>query len=334
MGAESMLGGTAGTNMSTNTKNLLDQFLGDTVDGAITMTDLGDGSTMVVGKGADGETQGAVVSGSVAVAGEVKDGVMNLVINLPAGVSIGFEGLSKLASVAEAQSYIGDLIAAALPAGDWLRVSLEKGLGNLMQALTDGGITNSVVRVVNIVDNSSSTAGSLDAAPSTTGKTIVFDASGSNASEVLAILMQQIKAGNTLELKGVEKALLIGSGTVVVSGGSAANLQGDTSAQKITGGSGNDTLVGGGGNDTLDGGAGNDIYGLNAQGHYTIQLGTGDKLAFQVQGVNSLQDLLPLVSNGYEKDGNVTFEFVDHSTITLVGISAADLTADMIQFHL
>lgn len=335
MAAESLLGGAAGENLSEDSKAMLDAFLGDTVGGEVEKTDLGGDSTLIVGKGANGETQGVVVSGSVAVAAEVKDGVMTLGISLPAGVNIGFEGLDKLASVAEAQAYIGGLISSSIPdANDPVRVSLEKALANLMAALDNEGGTKSVVRVVNIVDNSSSTSGSLDATPSAAGKTIVFDASGSNASEVLAIMLDKLKVGNTLELKGVEKAMLVGAGTVIVTGSSAANLQGDTTTQNITGGSGNDTLVGGGGNDTLDGGAGSDIFGFNAKGNYTVNFATGDKLAFQVQDVNSLEQLYPLVSNGYEKDGNVTFEFVDQSSITLVGVSVSDLTADMIKFSL
>ncbi|SIO42917.1 calcium-binding protein, partial [Nitrosomonas cryotolerans] len=128
--------------------------------------------------------------------------------------------------------------------------------------------------------------------------------------------------------------MLVGKGTVQVVDDTGANLHGDNRDQHIIGGSGNDTLVGGGGNDTLVGGDGDDIIGFNALGHYTVQIDQSDKLAFQFDDLHSLDDLLPHVTNVVESNGNVTFEFSDDASITLVGVTADDITADMVKFTL
>lgn len=337
MAAESLLGGSSGQELSSDTIALLDQFLTDTVGGSAQTSHIGTDATMIVGTGSQGEIQGAVISGSVAVAAEVNDGVMSLAISMPAGVNIAFEGLSSVSSSEDIQGYLNDQINAALPedSSDPAVQALRSNLQNALEQLLNGlGEEGAVVRLVRIVDNSGSSSASLATqATAQSGHTITFDASGNHTSEVLALLLSDIKAQDTLELKGVERGLLVGSGTVVVNDTAAANLHGDLNSQKITGGSGNDTLVGGGGNDTLVGGAGDDTIGFDAVGHYTVQYATGDTLAFDFSGINSIADLLPHVTNVSESNGSVTYEF-DHgaATITLVGISASEITAEMIKF--
>ncbi len=149
------------------------------------------------------------------------------------------------------------------------------------------------------------------------------------------MILSQIKAGNTLELRSVANAMLIGDGIVKVGDDKAVNLQGDIGNQHMTGGGGNDTLVGGGGNDTLIGGGGDNTFGFNSVGHYVIGAGNTDVFAFQFDGINSLDDLSPFVTGVTEANGGVTYEFVDGAaTITLVGMSASEVTAEMIKFSL
>lgn len=347
MAAESLLGGVADS-LSDSTINLLDQYLTDTVEGSTELTDLGNGSVLLVGTGANGETQGAVVAGDVAVVTQVNAGVMQLSIQLPPGVSMVFNGLSELATPEEIEAFIISQIDDQLPLDSTdpsvlaLNSSLKDALSNITNALIDQGIGESVLSIVGFSSNSDSGAtgkqilSSLAAEVSnTTGETIVFDASDAASNEVFALLLSDIQQNDILQLQGVENAMLVGSGTVQVGDDNDINLQGDNRDQHVTGGGGNDTLVGGGGNDTLIGGSGDDVIGFNAIGNYTIEIDGADKLAFQFDGINTLDDLLPFVTGVSEADGNVTYEFLDgEATITLVGMTADEVTADMVIFTL
>lgn len=347
MAAESLLGGIADT-ISADTINLLDQYLSDTVESSAELTDLGNGSALVVGTGANGETQGAVVTGDVAVVTQINAGVMELSIQLPPGISMVFEGLSELATPEEIKTFITGQIDDQLPVDSAdpavlaLNSSLKNALSNLTNALIDQGVGETVLTIVSFTDNSS-TGGvgknilsSLAAETlATLGETIVFDTTGVASNEVFALLLSDIQQGDILQLKGIENAVLVGSGTVQVGDNNDVNLQGDNRDQHVTGGGGNDTLVGGGGNDTLIGGGGDDVIGFNATGNYNIEIDGADKLAFQFDGINSLNDLLPFVTGVSEADGNVTYEFLDgEATITLVGMTADEVTADMVIFNL
>ncbi len=349
MAAESLLGGSNGTPLDNSVIALLDQFLTDTVGGSAQTTDLGNGSTLVIGKGHNGETQGAIVTKDATIAAEINAGVMHFAVQLPAGVNIAFESLSEKATPTEIANFLNAQIEAALPSNSTdpaiqaLNASLTNAVNNLINALNAQGVGESVLSIISFADISNSLSETLAETPAGTaitvdpnaGNTIKFTALNPEDKEVFALLLSEIQQGKTLELSGVENAVLVGSGTVKVGDNTNANLQGDNRDQHITGSSGNDTLVGGGGNDTLIGGGGDDIIGFNALGHYNVQIDNGDKLAFQFDGIQTVADLLPFVTNVSEANGNVTFEFVDGAaSITLVGMSASDVTADMVIFNL
>lgn len=338
MGAESLFGGSSEQLLTTETKALLDEFLTDTVGGTATLTDLGGEASLVIGTGANGELQGAVVSGSVAVAAEVNDGVLNVAIELPAGVNFGFEGLGELASIDEAQAYFTAQLEQSLPESSADPAilnhfaSLEKAITTLFESLKDKGATNLAVRVIKFIDNSGEVAGELDGDGSS-GQTIVFDGSDASATEALVFQLNDIKEGNTLSLIGVENAILTGNGHVVISDDTDAMVFGDMFDQHIVGGAGNDTLVGGGGNDTLEGGSGADIFGFNGLGNYTIKMDMNDKLAFDFEGLDSLLDLAHYMTGVIETAEGLTVEF-GPASITLLGVSADDITADMVLFDI
>ncbi|SIO42901.1 hypothetical protein [Nitrosomonas cryotolerans] len=157
MAAESLLGGGSGQELTAGTKALLDRFLHDTVESSAKLTDLGGGSKLIIGTGSKGETQGAVVSGLVAVAAEIKDGVMQLAVKLPAGVSIAFEGLNKLATAAEVKTYINEQIEQSLPGADTdpaviaLRGSLEKAINNLTEAFAAKGVDTTLFALLSFL---------------------------------------------------------------------------------------------------------------------------------------------------------------------------------------
>jgi Ca2+-binding RTX toxin-like protein len=327
MAAESLLGGTAGQNLSDATKALLDAFLGDTQGGTAQTTALAGGGALVVGKGANNETQGAVVAGTAAVTAEIKDGNLTLGVTLPAGVSLAFEGITTATTLAEVQKFFENKLSEAFgsnptPQEQAHKQSVEKALDVLFQAL---GSSNLVVQHIKIVDAPS-------VATTAEGKEIVFDGSGTKATEVLALELAGMKPGDVLVLKNVANAVLAGPGTVKVDGSGATRLVGDLFDQHIIGGGGNDTLIGGGGNDTLEGGAGSDVFGFIAGGNYTIKMDKNDTLAFQIAGINSLAELLQYVTATKEVEGGVRYEFGDAGSITILGISPSEITADMVKF--
>ncbi len=342
MAIESILGGAGGDTVSEDTKALLASFMTDTIEGTSTVADLAGTGFMVTGIGSTGELQGVVSSGDVAVAAEIKDGSMTLNVALPSGVSIGFQGLPGDVTAEVAQTYMQSQIDAVLdpnstnPVIQAYRASLSNALDLLL-----GGLNEKLnVKIVSLTDKTSATTGALgeEATATGTGNIITFDAGPTGStSELLTFLMGEIKAGNTLELKGVSNALLIGDGSVVVSGSQAAKIVGDSASQKVVGGSGNDTLVGGGGSDILVGAGGNDVYGINAGGNLTIVADKGDSVAFKFDGLSTLEQLVSFVTNVSDSSAGISIDFVGGSansglTVTLVGLHAADVTADMIKF--
>ncbi len=216
------------------------------------------------------------------------------------------------------------------PAVDALNASLTKAVNNLTD--NSGDSFSGLSGDLGFHGPGSITTGtSLD-------QTIVFEATPEPFNDIFAIRLNEVNDFNpevAIELNGIENAILVGPGTVSVGDNTNVHLEGDNRDQHVTGGGGNDTLVGGGGNDTLIGGSGNDVIGFNAVGNYTIEIDGADKLAFQFDGINSLNDLLPFVTGVSEANGNVTYEFVDGAaTITLVGMTADEVTADMVIFNL
>jgi len=160
------------------------------------------------------------------------------------------------------------------------------------------------------------------------------DASSVDSDVLLAARLLDMTNDSTLVLSGMEKVILVGAGNARVDDSNGMMIVGDTTNQNITGGDGADTLVGGGGEDTLTGGAGEDEFGFIAKGHYTVTDFTvgEDMLAFGIDGVDSVDDLLDGLVNVIQNDGNTTFDFGENGSITLVGVDASQLTEDMVKF--
>lgn len=340
MAADSLLGGDVDiATLPQSTLNLINAVMSDTVnDGFFFQPQtkaLGDTGVVVTGVGTNYEPQGVVVSkdGS-AVAGEFSDGGLTITVSLPAGVAMAFQGLSGNATAEQAKTYFQNQLEAAFGSeSNPLKSNLEQSFNALLDALGVSG--NMYVRMV-AFSNASQTSDGLDSQTTGSGNVIKFDAGTNTSNEALIILLNSIKAGDVLELTGVKSGLLIGSGTVTATDSTGVAIAGDLSNQNITGGSGNDTLLGGGGNDTLDGGDGADSYVINALGNTTISFDKlQDKLVFQTGEIDTIEELLPFVTNVTETSNSLHIELAHGAVdVTLVGINLSDLTADMIKFSL
>jgi Ca2+-binding RTX toxin-like protein len=136
-------------------------------------------------------------------------------------------------------------------------------------------------------------------------------------------------------LKGVQSALVINSGTIHAEGNTPIRMVGDITAQNMGGADGNDTLAGGGGNDTLAGGLGSDTFGFSALGHYTLtdfNVAQHDTAAFAVTGVTTIGQLAAFLTSVDDAPTGVTYHFGPNASITLIGVSASQVTADMVMF--
>ncbi len=163
---------------------------------------------------------------------------------------------------------------------------------------------------------------------------ILVDGSGTAGYNLFALNLAYTGTAAVV-LKGVDAAILSAPGTVRVDGSAPIVITSDSQAQNITGGDGNDTLVGSG-NDTLTGGAGSDLFAVNATGHYTITdfNKSVDKLAVEFAGVGNIDQLNTKVTSVVKTTAGVTYNFGPDSSVTLVGVSPADLTASMLAFKI
>lgn len=333
MASDSLFGGTDTTGLSASTKGILDGVLADTQGSTIQTTKVGS-ATFVQGLGANNEAQGALVGTNAPTTGTLTNGNFVANVNLPANVGLTIEGLSKQASNTDVTSYLKGVIDKAIPAQtstpsqNQYHDQLVSNLNTLLKTGTSLN-TNNVVRVVNVTDDSAkNTSGSSD---------IHLNASTqANTNDVLAINMFGVNKNNTLVLTGVDKALVVGAGSVKVDGSTPTALMGDSNNQLLVGGAGADTIYGGGGSDTLTGGSSADTFGFNSAGRYTVSDfsgKTGDAITFNIPGITSLNQLAPFVTSiDTSKAGQTTYNFAGGNAITLVGVSPADITAGMVKF--
>jgi hypothetical protein len=333
MAADSLIGGNTGITDTLNqsTKDMLTGFLTDVPNGVTTRVG---GATVVQGQGsADTTTHaGVLVESNAGVVGTLGTGtgIFDASINLPANVGLTFQGPGSVVTSAEANTYLLGLISAALPSTSTnpAVIAERAALENAVAIIQGHSSSDSVVRFFNVTDSTKAGTAAQDI-------TITSDQT-STQHETLAINISAVHAGNTIVLGDVRSSVIVGAGSVRVSGTVPSTVIGDTSNQLITGGSGGtDTLVGGGGSDTLVGGTSADTFGFNAAGEYRVEkMGAGDLLGFSIPGISNINQLADLVTNFAVVNGDTTYTFVGGSTITLVGITPDQVTANLLHFTL
>lgn len=116
------------------------------------------------------------------------------------------------------------------------------------------------------------------------------------------------------------------------------DLDGQGGTDILEGGAGNDILRAGSGHDELTGGTGNDTFGFYGLGHYHVEDFTmgEDRLFFDASkiGVDNVSDLVKYITHIDQRSDGVTVEFGPDASIELVGVNLADISADMVVFHL
>ena len=337
MAVDSVFGGDGGGGaqvpvpLSNAALALLNHFLTDTLGSSLTNGNI-DGTPTVWGTGQNGEIQGGVAPGLGTIDGTIVNGELHLDISLPGITGIVFEGMDSV-SPEEWGAYLKSVVEGYAP-NSGQGIALNLAIDHLVAQILDQGVTSMVVRVFDLLTGAQVGASS----PLADGANdIVIDASANLGVEIFAINLAQATANQTVVFKGVEAAILSGNGSVRVDGSTAINLIGDTGAQNITGGEGSDTLVGGGGADTLTGGLSDDTFGFTSLvGRQTItDFDTAhDQVAFDLAGVTTLAQLGAMVTRIDEFADGVTYNFGNDGSITLIGVTAAELTADMIKLSI
>lgn len=261
-------------------------------------------------------------------------GNLQIAVELPAGINLQITGSSEPVTLTQMTQYLESQLEAIIPSDTTDPAALEyretlqnafQQIAQTIQAIGDGN-TSVNVQIINLADLSDTRAAG----------NVQFRASNSasGSKDVLAFRIGELKGGKALEVSNVENALLIGKGQAIVADNTSSKIFGDGTDQSITGGGGNDTLVGGGGSDTLVGGTGDDSFGFNKLGHYVLQdfNSSDDLMMFNFDNVSSLSELAQHLTQVATVGGNAVFEFTDAASITLVGVSADQVTTDLLKF--
>lgn len=175
---------------------------------------------------------------------------------------------------------------------------------------------------------------------------VTLDFSNGTGANVIQALDFTDSAVGTVSLNGAAGALIVGNGSVNILGDIGATVIGDSGDQIITGGLGADTLIGGAGEDTIFGGE-QDTFGFGEEiGQTTLELGAIDvpfadadiTFDFSSSGFTDIATLNASITQvlGMETWGtaaeSTTYVFADGRTVTLIGVTADEVTAEMVNF--
>lgn len=335
--ADSLTGAVQGSDVLVpSTKDILTGVISgiDTTRGEVNVEQVGS-TTLVQGNTSDGQTVAALVPSTSEFSGTINNGNFVANVSTPAGTGLTLQGPAETTNSSGAQTYFNTLIDSALPSTSTdtsvqeQRTSLQNAVNLVSTGLGEGQST--VVRVVNVIDNTGGNANS--------GTVVINGENGAGTGglhNVLAVNTQGLGQNQTLALQGVSNAVIVGSGSVQVAGNTGSVVVGDNANQSIAGGAGSDTLVGGGGSDTLVGGSGSDTFGITSAGNYTVGdfNPSNDRLVFAVPGVTTTAEVASAVTAVTPSVTGTTYTFVGGSSITFTGLTPSDVQSGLDSGHI
>lgn len=356
-GSESQIGAAADT-LNGSILTQLDKILTDSISSTTKIQSAGNNSFVVVSSGGNNDVNVVITPPTTQSAGRVNEGegkVLEFV--LPANTGL-VQKSTQTETTQAAVDYVESVIAKYIPDTPNLpqsvidqRDALIEALAEAVQQLQAAGGTGLKLTIRNIdffgLQQSTSlqdgqqaftildSDGTFQGIDSLVGANdVLLDASGSTSQQLFVINLSGLGT-KTLALANVDAAVLAAGGTVKVEGATPIRITSDNSAQNISGGGGNDTLIGTGA-DTMTGGAGNDVFGFSGAGKYTVTdfNKAGDMLSFDIPGVSNIDQLKAKVTSVVKTATSITYNLGPDTSITLVGVSASDLTASMIKFTL
>jgi Ca2+-binding RTX toxin-like protein len=213
--------------------------------------------------------------------------------------------------------------------------------GNLFDGLNTG--ENASVSISYTVKDSAQATSTGNFTLTVTGETDANVINGTNGTNLLfgddgIDLINAKSGGDFVFAAGGADVVNAGAGNDFVFGGAG----GDT----LRGEAGRDTLFGDDGADVLDGGAGNDLlYGGQGNDIFVFQFGDGRDLVFDFKAGAGSDDMIQM-DQGVFADFNAMMQsgavqntqigaeiaYADGSSITLLGVSKANLTVDDFRF--
>lgn len=356
MAAESLLGTHVVNIPSQAAKVLIDKFLSDSNPASLKQGDAGNGASVIVYSGGNGDVNIAITPPGRATAGSLSEGPgKSLEFQLPADTGLVSKNIDA-DDAATAQDYVKGIVDkylpdnAANPAAAVQKAAIIDALARALDLAGTGSAINVTIRNIDFFTGNTSAnqpdsgqqalavldaSGAYQGADSLVGADdVLLDAGSSEGNQLFVVNLAGL-ADRTLVLQNVDAAVLAAGGTVSVAGSTPIRITSDSMAQNITGGGGADTLIGTG-NDTLAGGAGADVFGFTGVGHYVISDfdTAGDALVFDVAGIGNLGELKARVTSVVATSTGISYNFGPDASVTLVGLSVDDLTAGMIKFTL
>lgn len=346
-GVDSILGG-SGSSLTDSTRDVLTGILQDTVGGTPSVQTV-PGGTVVVAEGVGNESQLGVVAATGSVQANISTGDFQASVVVPQGGVVGVQGPAAAQTPEQTNAYMENLARQAIP--DTLPEYRSNVLNAVQNAMSGGDTVVSgqgpvVARVMQLGGGTTVPGGGLQFNISGTDTVVA----GGSAPRQLLVVDTSHAPDATVVLSGVSNAVVTGSSRIILgsgtsnrdTGGAGAStpgtaISGDMFNQTVVGGAGRDTIFGGGGIDSVTGGTGPDVFGItgaSSSDRLTItDLSREDQLLIKMTGINSVQSLLSAVSGVTDNGGHsYTVQFNNGSSVTLVGVPLADITADMLQF--
>jgi Ca2+-binding RTX toxin-like protein len=292
-------------------KDIITNFVRDTKNAELETTEL-DGGSIITGIGANDEVQSVIIADSSDVSLPATSGGFSATFAVAADFTVitveGPDGVQD-SSDAYFREVVDSVVGSTAPGAAELNASLTQAI-DLVAGM------EATAKIIQIISDG-------DVA-------ITGDGSGDN---VIALNLN--KTTGSVVVEGLDKVIVVGAGTVTIAGNDDAVIAGDLRDQNLTGGGGNDTIVGGAGDDTITGGAGDDTFGFTggAGTHTTItDFSAGDALLIDMADVSNLAELKAMLVAVDTSGGDFTATFADGSSITLVGVAADEITADLFTF--
>ncbi|GAB6043022.1 hypothetical protein [Endothiovibrio diazotrophicus] len=293
------------------------------------------GSVAVQGSRTDGTHVGAVLPSATGASGTLDDGVVNLGATLPGNVALTYQGPAQEFTTNEGRNYLQQLIHDTYAGDDSGQFQqqvnvLNQGarlvanrFGNDTQSADDSSGDGSF-RLVQLVEQNDGGNHSTRVALQATN------------NDVLGVVMDDSVGNGMVTVHNAGGVVLAGNGVVRGDNASGMALIGDVQNQALVGGTGNDTLVGGSGQDTLIGGVGDDTFGFVDTGHFRVSdfNPNGDHFAFNVEGITSYEQLAGYITSIEQVDNGFTVHFGEYASITLLGVTTEEISADMLSFDL
>jgi len=212
--------------------------------------------------------------------------------------------------------------------------------GNLFDGLNTG--ESATVSISYTVKDSAQATSTGNFTLTVNGETDAYVINGTNGTNLLF----GTDAIDLIAAKGGGDFVFAGGGADVVNGGAGNDFVfSGAGNDTLRGEAGRDTLVGEDGNDILAGGAGNDLlYGGNGNDIFVFQFGDGRDVVFDFKAGGSddviqldqsvFADFNALMQSGAVHNTLIGAEiaYADGSSMTLLGVSKANLTVDDFRF--